>query len=513
MIIPSLASTYTKTLKKLVLCPLGTNSILRRIDLTCNILAPISTGLILSYGSLLIGVIFIAGWNILSVFVEYNILSSVYRSCPALANKTMDINRIEGSMNNSEPDLVNVDLSENDQDGTVLVPRVKTSRSLKRNCDLLVDKVKSRLRVLRIGLKLFFQQRVAFAGLGLACLYLTVLGFDSITTAYAYSQHVSAAVLGILTAAGALTGILGTFIFPIFRRRFGLVKTGIISNSIQLFFLMFCVASVWAPGHPGHLLDPGHYDNSKTEVKNFNNVSIHPTPSFLRTVSTISTGQNMVTSNVHPTATVQPSSRFSPANSSLLVSSSNIKPSATIPLWPSTSIPEIKNTVNNTRNTTKGSSNNKDNPSLISLGFLMGGIVMSRIGLWMTDLVITQLFQENVPEQERGIVSGVQNSFNSIMDVAHFVMVTVAPKPEQFGALILISVAMVSLGLAFYSRFAWNYRKRLTHLEKLSHWSASNESIEGTSRRLRDESRSNSKDDISSGILSVRNDNYHNDSS
>lgn len=491
----------------------GTNSILRRIDLTCNILAPVSTGLILDYGSRFIGILFIAGWNIVSVFVEYTMLSSVYHSCPALGNKTVDTNRLDVAGSNSEPDLVNVDLSENDEDGTVLVPRVKTPRSFSLICTLLVDKLKSRVRVLRFGLKLFFQQRVAFAGIGLACLYLTVLGFDSITTAYAYSQHVSAAALGILTGAGALTGIFGTFLFPKFRQMFGLVKTGLISHSIQLFFLMFCVASVWSPGHPGNLLDQN--SNEKTGTIKPKNVSSLPTKSSLNAMNTASSnfsGQSIATliqssPTVHPRSISPTLSK--PNNSSVFIPATNIKPSTTIPLSPSTTI--FKPT-NSSKNDTRKSGNNKDSNSLISLGFLMGGIVMSRIGLWMTDLVITQLFQENVPEQERGIVSGVQNSFNSIMDVAHFVMVTVAPKPEQFGVLILISVMMVSVGFAFYSRFAWNDRKRLMHLEKLSHWSASNESVEGTSRELRDESRSNSTSDISGGVLSVKNDNYSLDS-
>ena len=142
----------------------------------------------------------------------------------------------------------------------------------------------------------------------------------------------------------------------------------------------------------------------------------------------------------------------------------------------------------------------------------MAGIVLSRIGLWMTDLVITQLFQENIPETERGIVGGLQNSFNNVMDVAHFVLVTVAPKPEQFGALILVSVAMVSLGFAFYARFAWNVRKRLLQLEKLSQWSASNESVEGSSQRLRQENRSNSQEEMMKGVLTVENENYSNSS-
>lgn len=493
----------------------GTNSILRRIDLTSNILAPVSTGLILDYGSTLIGVVFIACWNIVSVFVEYTMLSSVFRSCPALAEKAVDVARINSNSKNSEPDLANDDLSEFDGDGTILVPRVKTSRSLKTFFNLVFDKVKSRVRVIRLGLKLFFQQRVALAGIGLAFLHLTVLGFDSITTAYAYSQHVSVLALGILTGAGALTGIFGTFLFPALRRLFGLVRTGLISGSIQIFFLLFCMASVWAPGHPGHLLDLGfreHGSHGNTGAVRGINSSIVPTEShiIINPTRVNFCGKSTATITFRSTASIHPTAALlQVSNSSVFVSLKKIMPSRTLILSYSTSILKVNNTGNSTRKSKKHSTVSESKNSIISLGLLMCGIIMSRIGLWITDLVVTQLFQENVAEQERGIVSGVQNSFNSIMDMGHYVMVIVAPKPEQFGLLIIISVSMVSSAFAFYSRFAWSHRKRLMQFEKLSRWSTSSESIEGSSRRLGEENRSNSRSDVSIGGLSVENDNYY----
>ncbi|CAG7723616.1 unnamed protein product, partial [Allacma fusca] len=44
------------------------------------------------------------------------------------------------------------------------------------------------------------------AGLGLACLYMTVLGFDSITIGYIYSQGVNESFVGIIAAMGAISG-------------------------------------------------------------------------------------------------------------------------------------------------------------------------------------------------------------------------------------------------------------------------------------------------------------------
>lgn len=76
------------------------------------------------------------------------------------------------------------------------------------------------------------------------------------------------------------------------------------------------------------------------------------------------------------------------------------------------------------------------------------------IGLWSFDLTVTQLLQENVVESERGIINGVQNSMNYLFDLLHFIMVILAPKPEAFGLLVLISVSFVAMGHIMYFRFA-----------------------------------------------------------
>ena len=67
---------------------------------------------------------------------------------------------------------------------------------------------------------------------------------------------------------------------------------------------------------------------------------------------------------------------------------------------------------------------------------------------------MTQLLQENVVESERGIINGVQNSMNYLLDLLHFIMVILAPNPEAFGLLVLISVSFVAMGHIMYFRFA-----------------------------------------------------------
>ena len=68
----------------------------------------------------------------------------------------------------------------------------------------------------------------------------------------------------------------------------------------------------------------------------------------------------------------------------------------------------------------------------------------------MADLVVTQLFQENVPELERGIVNGVQNSLNMLMDMIKNALVIALPSVETFGILIILSfIFIISAGGLF----------------------------------------------------------------
>ena len=73
---------------------------------------------------------------------------------------------------------------------------------------------------------IYFKHQVRNAGIALAFLYMTVLGFDSITTGYAYSQGVPESVLGVIGAVGAGVGLIGSVTFPFLVKRFGINKTG-----------------------------------------------------------------------------------------------------------------------------------------------------------------------------------------------------------------------------------------------------------------------------------------------
>ncbi|XP_054977741.1 solute carrier family 40 member 1 isoform X1 [Sorex araneus] len=374
------------------------NATIRRIDQLTNILAPMAVGQIMTFGSPVIGCGFISGWNLVSMCVEYFLLWKVYQKTPALATKA--------ALKVEEAELKQLNLHKAETEpkpleGTHLMgekdPNIHDlEHEQEPSCG---SQMAEPFRTFRDGWVSYYNQPVFLAGMALAFLYMTVLGFDCITTGYAYTQGLSGSILSILMGASAITGIMGTVAFTWLRRKCGLIRTGLISGFAQLSCLILCVVSVFMPGSPLDL-------------------------------------------TVSPFEDIR--SRFIEADS--------------IPAAISTETPEVLLTTEML--TTNGSDPNvfsamsAKSESMISVSLLFAGVIAARIGLWSFDLTVTQLLQENVIESERGIINGVQNSMNYLLDLLHFIMVILAPNPEAFGLLVLISVSFVAMGHIMYFRFS-----------------------------------------------------------
>ena len=85
---------------------------LRGIDLTTQLMAPVATGQIMTYAkvtvgsveisALAMGALFIAAWNMISVFLEYFLIWKVYQSVPALQKRKRTVNKHKGTCMCSE---------------------------------------------------------------------------------------------------------------------------------------------------------------------------------------------------------------------------------------------------------------------------------------------------------------------------------------------------------------------------------------------------------------------------
>ncbi|XP_060683345.1 solute carrier family 40 member 1 [Hemiscyllium ocellatum] len=379
------------------------NATMRRIDQVTNILAPMAVGQIVTFGSDVIGCGFISVWNLCSMCLEYYLLWKIYQRTPALAIKAgQKVDEQEMKPLNKQKDI---EYGQTNTDGKsesvcpaegVQLMKVKTiEQEEERHCS---DKVFGPFLTLRDGWVAYYNQDVFWAGMGLAFLYMTVLGFDCITTGYAYTQGLSGSFLSLLMGTSAIAGILGTIAFTWIRRKCGLIRTGFISGVAQFSCLILCIVSVFVPGSP---LD----------------LSVSPFDGF--------------------------ASRYMAMNTLM-------EPVMT------TAEPPLVTTVGFTNTTTESPSSNQYQPeSYISVGLLFAGIIAARVGLWSFDLTVTQLIQENVDESERGIINGVQDSMNYLLDLVHFIMVILAPNPEAFGILVIISTSFVAMGHLMYFRFAY----------------------------------------------------------
>jgi len=298
------------------------NSIFRTIDLVCLTVSPVLAGVLFSYTNYVITAVVIGGWNICSVVFEYLLLVSIYKQFGGLAKKSVQETASDSS------------------DGVL----AKLSGSYQ-------------------GWVYYFTHKVRNAGLGLAFLYMTVLGFDNITWAFAIMQGVTESVLGILVAVSALVGIVGSLAFPPLRKWLGEERAGMVGMGALVSSLSLCVVSVWLPGSP---FDPW-FDNSE--------------------IAEVKEGSGMVHVGEEELVT-----------------------------------------------------------DYTSVGVLLTGIILARFGLWMSDLSITQILQENVEANKRGVIGGVQNSLNSTFDLLKFGLVLLMPNQHMFGILIIISFTFICMG-------------------------------------------------------------------
>ncbi|KAM3873377.1 ferroportin [Diretmus argenteus] len=391
----------------------GMNATMRRIDQVTNILAPLAVGQVMTLASNVVGCGFILGWNLVSLIVEFIFLSRVYRIVPALSLKppVEDVDeaflesterRFHGEGNASEPPALTED-------------NCNMSLHLKEmaNLPLCFQRFRWLLSTCKDGWRAYYRQPVFLAGMGLAFLYTTVLGFDCITTGYAYTQGISGSLLSLLMGVSAITGLMGTLMFTKLRKAYGLVNTGIISSCLHLGCLLLCVCSVFAPGSPVdlNLLMP-YINTNSSEVGGMASQREKHTY-HLRGGS----NQPLLPdrSSIHWT------------NNTLLFDND---PSDTVPV------------------------------SYISIILLFLGVITARIGLWSFDLTVTQLLQENICESERGVVNGVQSSMNYLMDLLHFIMVISAPQPQHFGILVIISVLFITTGHTMYFLYARKAKRK-----------------------------------------------------
>lgn len=284
------------------------------------------------------------------------------------------------------------------------------------------------------GWRIYIRQEIALVGFSLASIYLTVLGFSGVTSSYFLTQGLRNDFIGVFQGVGAILGVFGTILYPLLRKRFGTVRTGLFGISTQLLILLFCIAAIIVPSNRIASEATGYYSaDCRNETER----------DFFRTVIPSATCES---DTLLPTHTIAPSQSRT----------------YDFPLVTAVPFP--------CQNSSSPSNSNSNGGRNIALILLLVGVVGCRTGLWIFDLAVQQLVQEKVVEEERGVVSGVMNAMIAIMDMLHYVMVIVAPRPEHFSVLIAISFVMVFIGWLLYSVYVRKARGHFFHFRDFSNF-------------------------------------------
>jgi len=212
------------------------NSILRTIELTTYMLAPAAAGQLFTYLGFVLTGVFIAVWNVVSVCVEYLLLTLIYKKYPKLA-----------AFKTNEDSVASED-SEDKPGGNPLKEALA-------------------------GWRTYMNHPVRNAGLGLAFLFLTVLGFDNITYGFCLLQGVPHAALGVLVGVSALVGVLGSLAYPPIRKRIGLERTGLMGMFLLISCSSLAVISAFLPGSPMNLESLVQSGKTLALAENFNSSS------------------------------------------------------------------------------------------------------------------------------------------------------------------------------------------------------------------------------------------------
>ncbi|KAG8625654.1 hypothetical protein KVT40_006055 [Elsinoe batatas] len=190
------------------------NSTMRRIDLTCKLIAPLMIALIHGW-SAKVGYLATFAIALLSVPAEYLLIARVHKSCPALQSHPSSMT--SPSTSSSPPALL-----------SRLTSWVSTAFS-STTADLYY----------------YTTHRAFLPSMSLALLYLTVLSFGGQMINYLVSRTLTSLTIGLLRTASALFEISATFIAPLLMTRIGPVRSGIWLLNWQLICLAIATATMW----------------------------------------------------------------------------------------------------------------------------------------------------------------------------------------------------------------------------------------------------------------------------
>lgn len=210
------------------------NTNMRRIDLICNILAPLLVGLI-SISSSTAAVTFVGVWSFISLFLEFILVTWVYSKIQALHDKekyaAVKYEKELEQHRMMTPQTTTTAI-ETLSDYTRPIDRI-TMKSL-----AVVQRIKIEIRRYIGTMRAYRGHPVFFASFAYCLLYVSILSLGGIMTSWLKMNDVSNAVIAVVRGLAAGVGIGSTYCVPFMVKRWGLIQAGLIAIWSQVLMLI-----------------------------------------------------------------------------------------------------------------------------------------------------------------------------------------------------------------------------------------------------------------------------------
>ena len=206
------------------------NRIMRRVDLLCKILAPITFGFLMQFSGgtahmrALVGAGMVGLWNLLSWPLEWVLARDVHASHLLLRAPKPTARQREAAAAAAQAGVARNPVAPGvapDGDGD--------------------DDASGNARWLT-SWRVYWHHRVFLASIAYCMLFMTVLDNGTLMTAYLVWRGVSQATVGLNRGLGACFGMAGTFLFPHIQRWSGSnTRAGLVSIWVFFFSLLPCM--------------------------------------------------------------------------------------------------------------------------------------------------------------------------------------------------------------------------------------------------------------------------------
>lgn len=233
--IPCTSSDVSEKFNKQKAWLSDTNVAMKQIDLGCQVVAPTFAGLFVALfddgtrkdkGANLVGAaVFVGILNAMALVVEYICTAKIYHDVPALAFK-----RVSSTLDIEKTAKIHDDANNH----------VKSR----------ADKSSYSFFPVPEELKVYLEQDVCWAGIGLSLLYVNLLSFGGVMTAYLVWRGMRLDSIGFWRGISSAAGLAGTFVFHFLSRRISLISTGMLSVSFQFLCLTISFASLFIHDNP-----------------------------------------------------------------------------------------------------------------------------------------------------------------------------------------------------------------------------------------------------------------------